>query len=138
MQTDSKLQLRARYTGNHEICYRWVGAIGGGRLVHAQAHPGAEIVTDTWSDDVDGRVPRKTVIRLPADLVVLDSSKKGAQHAYTAGVLDASDQKNTINWGRARHVSMERRDKVSGEPKAGKIVVHTIEVDGERGEYEEA
>jgi len=130
-------KMRARYTGNKTIAYRWVGEIGSGKLVHAQTHPAAVVLEDTWSSSPDARVPTKTMVELPMGLLVLDSTAKGSEHTYTAGVLDNVDPKNTINWDRARYISTKRVDRVAGNPRAGKLTVHTIEVDGKRSEYTE-
>ncbi len=129
------ITMRARYTGNREIAYRWVGPIGGGKICHAQDYPGAEIVGfDTFTTgEPDGRVTTSTKVRLPAGLLVLDSTKKGGAHEYAAGVLDGADAKNTITWSRARHIETKRVEQRKGPP----AVVHVIEVDGVRSEYQE-
>ncbi len=138
MSTD--IQMRARYTGNREICYRWVGIIGSGEVSHAQTFPGVKILSDTFSDtSPDARVTTATKVLLPAGLLVIDSSRSGnaGSHSYAAGVLDGADPKNTIAWGRARHVEAKRVDRNPAKPSAGKVTVHVVEVDGVRSEYRE-
>lgn len=129
--------MRARYTGNKEICYRWVGVPGSGEVRKAQDYPGAEIVgIDTWSDEeVDARVKRTTKVRLPTGLLVIDSTKAGGSHAYAAGVLDGADPKNTINWSRAKHIDTKRVPADPAHPNGDKVTVHVVEVDGVRGDY---
>ena len=62
-------RIFARKSGNKEVSYRWAGEVGSGRLVRAQEHPAATTTADdvdTWSDNVDARVTRRTPVRLPA------------------------------------------------------------------------
>lgn len=131
-------QLRARFTGNREIHYRWVGEIGSGFVVWAQAHPAAQLVgVDTWSDDnADARVPRKTLVALPAGLLVIDSERCGETHHYSAGVL-TEDKGGNVDWSRARYIETRRVDRDPKNPKAGQYTIHVVEVDGARGEYRE-
>lgn len=128
-----KARLRARYTGNREICYRWVGEVGGGSLVHAQKHPEAELVGfDTWSDEnIDERIQRKTVVALPVGLLVLDSTRNGGSHSYAAGILTA-EPGGRVDYSRARHVRVLEADREKGLPRR-----HEIEVDNVRRVYAE-
>lgn len=129
--------IKARYTGDKKITYRWLGVVGSGNVCHAQTFPSAAVEgIDTWSpDDVDARIPRKTVVRVPAGLVVLDSERSGrGAHEYTAGVT-SDDPKAPIDWAAARYVETKMRDDKHGKPT---IRVHVIAVNGVRGEYVEA
>lgn len=130
--------MRARYTGNKEICYRWVGVPGSGEVCKAQNYPGAEIVgIDTWSDEnVDARMNRSTRVRLPAGLLVIDSTKAGGSLSLVAGVLDGAGlASNPINWTRAKYIETKRVPADPARPNGDKVIVHVVEVDGVRGDY---
>lgn len=133
----NKVKLRARYTGNGEVCYRWAGAITDSSLVPAQRHQEAEPVEDGWSSQVDARIARKTVVRLPVGLLVLDSSHdRAGGHAYTAGVLvgrSGTPGGGDVDWSRARYVETIEPDRKRGTPRR-----HVIDVDGARRTYIEA
>ena len=133
--TMSKVKLRARYSGNREVCYRWVCAIDGNALVHAQRHPEAEPVEDSWSSQVDDRIVRKTIVRLPVGLLVLDSTHRGGEHVYTAGVLREGKTVGSgdVDWSRARYVETIAPDEKRRTPRK-----HVIDVDGKRRTYIEA
>lgn len=132
-----KVKLRARYSGNGEVCYRRVGAIDGAALVPAQCHLDAEPVEDGWSAQVDARIARKTVVRLPVGLLVLDSSHdRAGGHVYSAGVLVGKPGVSgggDVDWSRARHVDTIEPDRKRGTPRR-----HVVDVDGVRRTYIEA
>ena len=131
-----KVTLRARYTGRGEICYRWVGHLGGGTVEQAQTHPLAEVVwPDTWStSDVDPRISRKTVVRVPMGMFVVESTRQGidGEPVYTAGILLA-EQGGKVDYSRTRHVRVLPAEPLYDLPRR-----HEVEVDGDRHIYAEA
>lgn len=111
---EERSQIRARYTGQRAICYRWLGAVNGGEIVAAQNYPGAEIVgVDTFQSVPDGGVA-----------------------TYRAGILLPGTGASTIDWSGARHIEFRRElATVGGDPKGPRVGVHYVDVAGKRGRY---
>jgi len=131
----SKIIARGTFASTKSVKYRYLGVVGSGRVCRAQDFPGASVVDfDTWSDQVDPRMTRKTVVEVPAGLVVISSEydAKKRHEGYIAAVT-VDGPGNQIDYDRARHVSVRRE-----EPKGGPArTFHLVEVDGVRAEYEE-
>jgi hypothetical protein len=133
-----RANLRARFTGNRQVSYRWVGRIGGGKVVAAQNHPRANILEDTWSDrDVDERVKRATRVSLPVGLLVVSSERSGKDQGYSAGILRRTEKGGDVDWNAVRHVEVREEPVDPKDPKGAKRRVHVVEIAGRRSEYEE-
>jgi len=132
--------IAARRTSSRSrtLTYRWLGVIGSGRVTHAQNFDGATVQgVDTFAPhhwQPSGTVAdTKTIVRVAVGLLVIDSTKQGRSHEYAAGVTREPVNGDPIDWSRARWISVDDRDTADGT-----IRVHTVVVDGARGEYVEA
>lgn len=134
-------RIFARKSGNKEVSYRWAGEVGSGRLVRAQEHPAATTTADdvdTWSDNVDARVTRRTPVRLPAGTLILASDYEGKgdlRHVGYSAAIVTADPKEPLDWSAARHIGVRTEDVAPGNKRAGQVVIHRIEVGGVVGEY---
>lgn len=135
----SKIIARGTFASSKSLKYRYLGVVGSGRVCRAQDFPGARVDGfDTWSEDqVDPRMTRKTVVEVPAGLLVLSSEydRYKRHEGYIAGVT-VDGPGNQIDYERARHISV-RREEPKGRDKGPTRTFHLVEVDGVRSEYEE-
>jgi hypothetical protein len=75
-------------------------------------------------------------VTLPVGLLVLDSTKSGGTHAYTAGILSEEPTKpgvGRVDWSRCTYVETIEADEKRRLPRR-----HVIDVDGQRRTYAEA
>lgn len=129
--TPGYVRIKARYTGDRKIAYRWLAEVGSGTMRRAQ--DAARLVdVDTFSSTPDGRVPTRTLVHAPVGILVVEKCNT----EWAAGIV----ADGTIDWSRAQHVACEVRmvdhdadGVVTAAPT--KVTVHTIRVDGVDGEY---
>jgi|HubBroStandDraft_6_1064221.scaffolds.fasta_scaffold33772_5 hypothetical protein len=127
-------RIKARYTGNKKVCYRWLAEMGSGEVRRAQDFVGARVAAETWSEQVDARVARATIVEVdvPAAGLLMIDAESATTHGgrtYTAAVL-SGDSTVSPDWTRARWISI---DEVEVEHE--KRLVHTVEIDGRRQKY---
>ena len=142
MSETTYTRIFARKSGNNALEYRWLAEVGSGRLVRAQEHPAVTTTPDdidTWSDDVDARVSRRTPIRVPAGMLVLvsfyDRAGQGVKHSHYGAALVSTDPKEPLDWTAAKHVAVRYEDADPQNKRAGKIAIHRIDVGGVVAEY---
>ena len=128
------IMSRATLTSRRALVYRWVGAVGSGRVNRAQDYPGAAphgyFSAEQWSSS--GTVAQtREIVTIPIGLLVIDSERTPAGHAYTAGLTAAG--REHIDWAAARHVRYVDR-VIDGYD----VRVHVVEVGGVHGEYAES
>ena len=126
-------KLKARYTGNKSVTYRWLGALEGKTVAKAQT--AGRVVEDTWSVNPDPRVTAHTIVEidLPASGMILIDAESASIHGgrtYRAAVV-SPDPKASLDWSRAQWLALEER----GEKDARRLF-HIVSVDGARREYE--
>lgn len=137
-QTDAPcVTLRSRYRDVNarvrgEEYYRMV--LHDGRLIWADRHPDAIVVSDTWCERGPLAEQRRcaTHVQLPVGLVVVEIEKsvgRGSNKpSYAAGRLlqsDTNPEKGRIDWEAVKHKGVRR--------KKGSYV-HVLEIDGQRME----
>lgn len=132
----TKAALKARYTGNKEIHFRWVGSVEGGELVMMQKHPSAVVKKDTFSSTPDGRMVTFTTVDIDLGLVMLDVeygiNGKGNQSGapvFVAGLIASTEAGKVVDYDRVKHVDMTK-ETVTVDGKDRTIQVHTIAIDG--------
>lgn len=129
--------LRARYTGDRQVCYRWLGMVGGGKLVPAQEYPGAFIVgIDTFPERPDGRVKTSTVIAVPSGLLLIERAHDGRGITNAAAILRPGRGPASVDWSAARHIRYVAREPLNPlAPNGETVAVHYVDVDGVEGRY---
>lgn len=120
--------IRARWTGNKRLGYRWIASDG--TLTRAQEHASASVTSDTWSPDPDPRITRSTKIDIPIGTLIVEHSDS----EWSAAVV-RDDAKDPLDYAAARHIEVrEVRD-------AAKRVIahdHVIDRGGKRETYRRA
>lgn len=135
------MRIFARKTGNREVSYRWLGEVGSGRLVPAQDHPAALLDDgDTWSEQVDPRMARRTPVLVPTGMLVLSIDYEGREpgklkHAGYSVAIVSDDPKAPLNWTAAKHLGVRSEDVDHKNKRAGQVSIHRIEIAGVVGEY---
>lgn len=137
----TKAALKARYTGNKEIHFRWVGSLEGGELIAMQKHPSATVKKDTFSSRPDGRMVTFTTVDIDTGLVMLDVeygiNGKGEQSGaptFVAGLIASTEPGNVVDYDRVKHVEMTK-ETITVDGKERNIQVHTIAVDGKHRRF---
>lgn len=137
-----KTRIIARKTGNLKVTYRWLGDVNGSTVVHAQSHVEAVVDGfDTWTGEIDPRMTRETRVMVPVGLLLINSERvgKAGEHSYSAGIVGVDEAgKTKIDWLRCDHLGTKRVPVDARNPDGAKNTVHTVVVDGQRREYNEA